>query len=130
MELKDWLNSINLTKENLMEDPSNKKDYPSYIINRCMSGHVDCILYANEMNMQSHLSKDMQYAFYLNSIRKKKRFSPWIRKDKVEDLELVKQYYGYSNEKASQALKILNNTQINFIKQRLEKGGKNVKSNS
>ena len=130
MELKDWLNSINLTKENLMEDPSNEKDYPPYIINRCMSGHVDCILYANEMNMQSHLSKDMQYAFYLNSIRKKKRFSPWIRKDKVEDLELVKQYYGYSNEKASQALKILNNTQLNFIKQRLEKGGKNVKSNS
>ena len=129
MELKDWLNSINLTKENLMEDPSNQKDYPPYIINRCMSGHVDCILYANEMNMQPHLPKDMQYAFYLNSIRKKKRFSPWIRKDKVKDIEIVKQYYGYSNEKATQALKILNNTQLNFIKQRLEKGGQNGKSN-
>ncbi len=129
MELKDWLNSINQTKENLMEDPSNKKDYPPYIINRCMSGHVDCILYANEMNMQPHLPKDMQYAFYLNSIRKKKRFSPWIRKDKVKDIEIVKQYYGYSNEKATQALKILNNTQLNFIKQRLEKGGQNGKSN-
>jgi hypothetical protein len=129
MELKDWLNSINLTKENLMEDPSNKKDYPPYIINRCMSGHVDCILYANEMNMQPHLPKDMQYAFYLNSIRKKKRFSPWIRKDKVKDIEIVKQYYGYCNEKATQALKILNNTQLNFIKQRLEKGGQNGKSN-
>ena len=129
MELKDWLNSINYTKENLMEDPSNKKDYPPYIINRCMSGHVDCILYANEMNMQPHLPKDMQYAFYLNSIRKKKRFSPWIRKDKVKDIEIVKQYYGYSNEKATQALKILNNTQLNFIKQRLEKGGQNGKSN-
>jgi hypothetical protein len=129
MELKDWLNSINQTKENLMEDPSNKKDYPPYIINRCMSGHVDCILYANEMNMQPHLPKDMQYAFYLNSIRKKKRFSPWIRKDKVKDIEIVKQYYGYGNEKATQALKILNNTQLNFIKQRLEKGGQNGKSN-
>ena len=129
MELKDWLNSINQTKENLMEDPSNKKDYPPYIINRCMSGHVDSILYANEMNMQPHLPKDMQYAFYLNSIRKKKRFSPWIRKDKVKDIEIVKQYYGYSNEKATQALKILNNTQLNFIKQRLEKGGQNGKSN-
>ena len=129
MELKDWLNSINYTKENLMEDPSNKKDYPPYIINRCMSGHVDCILYANEMNMQPHLPKDMQYAFYLHSIRKKKRFSPWIRKDKVKDIEIVKQYYGYSNEKATQALKILNNTQLNFIKQRLEKGGQNGKSN-
>lgn len=129
MELKDWLNSINQTKKNLMEDPSNKKDYPPYIINRCMSGHVDCILYANEMNMQPHLPKDMQYVFYLNSIRKKKRFSPWIRKDKVKDIEIVKQYYGYSNEKATQALKILNNTQLNFIKQRLEKGGQNGKSN-
>jgi hypothetical protein len=129
MELKDWLNSINFTKENLMEDLSNKKDYPPYIINRCMSAHVDCILYANEMNMHSHLSKDMQYAFYLNGIRKKKRFSPWIRKDKVNDIDAVKQYYGYSNEKASQALKVLNNTQLNFIKQRLEKGGQNGRSN-
>jgi hypothetical protein len=129
MELKDWLNSINHTKENLMEDPSNVKDYPPYIINRCMSGHVDCILYANEMNMQPHLSKDMQYAFYLNSIRKKKRFSPWIRKDKVNDIDAVKQYYGYSNEKATQSLKVLNNTQLNFIKQRLEKGGQNGRSN-
>jgi len=129
MELKDWLNSINFSKENLMEDPSNAKEYPPYIINRCMSGHVDSILYANEMNMNTHLPKDMQYFFYLNSIRKKKRFSPWIRKDKVKDIEIVKQYYGYSNEKASQALKILNNTQLNFIKQRLEKGGQNGKSN-
>lgn len=129
MELKDWLNSINFSKENLMEDPSNVKEYPPYIINRCMSGHVDSILYANEMNMNAHLPKDMQYFFYLNSIRKKKRFSPWLRKDKVKDIEIVKQYYGYSNEKASQALKILNNTQLNFIKQRLEKGGQNGKSN-
>jgi hypothetical protein len=129
MELKDWLNSINTTKENLIEDPSNIKEYSPYIINKCMSGHIDCILYANEMNMNSQLPKDMQYSFYLNSIRKKKRFSPWIRKDKIKDLEIIKQYYGYSNEKASQALKILNSTQINFIKERLEIGGKNGKSN-
>ena len=66
----------------------------------------------------------MQYSFYLNSLRKRKRFSPWIRKDKIKDLECVKQYYGYNNEKASQALKILNKEQIEFIKQRLEIGGK------
>ena len=65
----------------------------------------------------------MQYSFYLNTLRKKKRFSPWLRKDKVQDLECVKQYYGYSNEKASQALKILTKEQINFIKQRLDTGG-------
>ena len=120
MELKDWLNSINFTKEDLTEYT---KEYPPYIVNRCLSGHLDCIMFANEMNKYHHLSKDMQYSFYLNSLRKRKRFSPWLRKDKVQDLECVKQYYGYSNEKASQALKILTNEQINFIKQRLDVGG-------
>ena len=88
MELKDWLNSINFTKENLIEDPSAIKDYAPYIINRCLSGHLDCVLFANEMNKYSFLEKDMQYSFYLNSVRKRKRFSPWLRKDKVIDLEL------------------------------------------
>jgi len=119
-ELKDWLNSVNFTKEDLSEDI---KSYPPYIVNRCLSGHIDCIMYANEMNMHHQLDKDMQYSFYLNTLRKRKRFSPWLRKDKVKDLECVKQYYGYSNEKASQALKILNKTQLDFIKQRLETGG-------
>jgi len=123
-ELKDWLNSINFTKENLMEDPSVKKDYAPYIINRCLSGHIDCVLFANEMNLNHSLDKDMQYSFYLNTLRKRKRFSPWLRKDKVTDLECIKSYYGYSNEKASQALKILSKDQINFIKQRLDIGGK------
>jgi hypothetical protein len=123
-QLKDWLNSINFTKKNLIEeDPSVKKDYSPYIINRCLSGNLDCILFVNEMNKYSFLDKDMQYSFYLNTLRKKKRFSPWLRKDKVTDLEIIKQYYGYSNEKASQALKILTPEQIKFIKQRLETGG-------
>ena len=120
MELKDWLNSINFNKEDLSYDI---KTYPPYVINRCLSGFIDTIMYANEMNRYHNLDKDMQYSFYLNSVRKRKRFSPWIRKDKVNDLECVKQYYGYSNEKASQALKILDKQQLNFIKQRLETGG-------
>lgn len=125
MELKDWLNSINFTKENLIgEDPSVKKEYPPFIINRCLSGHLDCILFANEMNKYHFLDKDMQYSFYLNSLRKKRRFSPWLRKDKISDLDYVKRYYGYSNEKALQALKILSSEQIDFIKQRLDTGGK------
>jgi hypothetical protein len=124
MELKDWLNSINQTKQNLIdEDPSLEKEYAPYIINRCLSGQVDTVLFANEMNLNHHLDKDMQYSFYLNSIRKRKRFSPWIHKDKVKDLECVKQYYGYSNEKASQALKILTKEQLAFIKKRLDIGG-------
>ena len=124
-ELKEWLNSINFSKTNLLdEDPDAKKDYAPFIINRCLSGHLDCILFANEMNKYSFLDKDMQYTFYLNILRKKKRFSPWLRKDKIEDSESVKKYYGYSNEKAYQVLKILSNEQIDYIKQRLEIGGK------
>jgi hypothetical protein len=124
MELKDWLNSINQTKQNLIEEnPELKKEYPPFIINKCLSGQIDSILFANEMNINHHLDKDMQYSFYLNTLRKRKRFSPWLRKDKITDLECVKQYYGYSNEKASQALKILTKEQINFIKKRLETGG-------
>jgi hypothetical protein len=81
-------------------------------------------MYVNEMNMSHHLDRDMQYSFYLNSLRKKKRFSPWLRKDKVTDLECIKKYYGYNNEKAFQALKILSKAQIDYIKQKLEIGGK------
>jgi len=123
-ELKDWLNSINQTKNNIMETDSDSiREYTPYIINKCLSGSVDCILFTNEMNLYHSLDKDMQYSFYLNIVRKRKRFSPWLHKDKVKDLECVKKYYGYSNEKASQALKILSKDQINFIKQRLDTGG-------
>ena len=81
-------------------------------------------MFANEMNRNHQLDKDMQYSFYLNSLRKKKRFSPWLKQDKIKDLEYVKKYYGYSNEKAKQALKILTKEQINFIKSKFETGGK------
>ena len=123
-ELKDWLNSINQTKKNLMdEDPSIEKEYPPYIINRCFSGHLDAILFANEMNMYSFLPKKMQYDFFINTLRTKRRFSPWIRKDLVDNLDCVKRYYGYSNEKAKQALKILSKEQLDFIKSKFEIGG-------
>ena len=124
-ELKDWLNSVNFTKDDLIDDdPDTIKNYPPYIVNRCLSGHLDTVLYANEMNLHPNLDKDMQYQFYLNSLRKRKRFSPWIKKDKIQDLDIVKQYYGYSNEKASQALRILSKEQLDYIKQRLETGGR------
>ena len=125
MELKDSLNSVNFTKENLIEDdPSVIKDYPPYIVNRCLSGHLDTVMFANEMNKFPNLDKDLQYSFYLNTLRKKRRFSPWLRKDKVTDLEIVKQYYGYSTDKAIQALRILSPNQIDYIKDKLNKGGK------
>ena len=125
MELKDWLNSLNFTKENLLDDdPHLAKEYPPYIINRCFSGHMDAVMYAQEMNKYHFLDKDLQYNFYLNILRKRKRFSPWLRKEKVSDLDYVKSYYGYSNEKASQVMKILTPEQLEYIKQRLDTGGK------
>ena len=124
-ELKDWLNSINFNKEDLTEDDENTiKSYPPFIINKCLSGHLDSVLFANEMNRYHFLDKDMQYKFYLNILRKRKRFSPWIRKDKDSDLDIVKSYYDYSNEKARQVMKILSTEQINYMKQRLDIGGK------
>ena len=125
MELKQWLNSINLVKNDLMEeDPDNIRQFSPFIINKCMSGHIDTVMVANEMNLNHGLDKDMQYKFYLNSVRKRKRYSPWLRKDKVKDLDVVKSYYGYSNEKAQQALRILSPEQIDYIKSKLETGGK------
>ena len=124
LELKDWLNSINFNKEDLTsDDPECIKEYPSYIVNRCLSGHLDTVLYANEMNKHPNLDKDMQYQFFLNSLRKRKRFSPWLRKDKVDNLNIIKKYYGYSNEKALQALRLLTQQQLDYIKKRLDTGG-------
>ena len=122
-ELKDWLNSINMTKKDLFDDDPSAK-YPAYVVNRCMSGHLDTVLFANEMNMKPNLDLKMQYSFLLNSVRKRKRFSPWLRKDEIRDLDLVKRYYGYSNEKAKQALSILTKEQLSFIKSKFETGGK------
>ncbi len=124
-ELNDWLKSINQSKVNIMdEDPSSTKDYPPYIINRCLSGTIDTLMYANEMNKNHSLDKKLQYDFFINTVRTRKRYSPWIRQEKIKELEVVKSYYGYSNEKAKQALKILSKEQITFIKSKLETGGR------
>ena len=125
MELKDWLNTINSSKKNLIdEDPLLESKYPAFIVNKCMSGHLDAIMFANEMNRYNFLPKKLQYDFYLNTLRAKKRFAPWLRKDEIKDLDLVKRYYGYSNEKAKQALRILTKEQLNFIKSKFETGGR------
>ena len=123
--LKDYLNSINFSKDYLMdEDPGWEKNYPAYVINKCMSHHLDTIMFANEMNIHSHIDKRLQYDFLINIVRPRKRFSPWGKKQKVKDLDLVKKYYGYSNDKAYQALEILTPSQLNYIKDKLNKGGK------
>ena len=107
------------------ENYGTEKEYPPFIINKCMSGFMDTVLIANEMNIHSDLPKKMQYDFFINIVRPKKRFSPWLRKEKIDILELVKKYYHYNDEKARSALKILSEEQIEFIKQRMKTGGTN-----
>ena len=123
--LKDYLNSINHTKENLLEREGDwDKNYPPFIVNKCLSGFIDTVLYANEMNAHFNLDKDLQYSFYLNSLRKKRRFSPWERKEKIKDFEIVKSYFKYSDEKTKDALRILTKDQIDLIKLKMNTGGK------
>ena len=125
-ELKHYLKSINETKENLLDsdDPMWTKKYSPYIINKCLAPFNDTIMLVNEMNMRHHLDSKLQYDFLLNTIRSKKRYAPWVKGDKLKDLEYVKEYFGYSNEKAKAALKLLDNEQINTIKDSLNKGGR------
>jgi hypothetical protein len=125
-ELKEYLNSINYTKENLMDsdDPMWEKKYSPFIINKCLAPFNETIIAVNEMNQRHHLDKKLQYDFLLNSIRSKKRFAPWVKADKLKDLEYVKEYFGYNNEKAKAALQILDNDQIKTIKDSLNKGGR------
>ena len=124
--LKDYLNTINQTKENLMDgdDPVWEKNYPPFIINKCMSQHLDTIMFANEMNQYQGLDKKLQYDFFINIVRPRKRFSPWGKKEKISNLDIVKKFYGYSTEKAIQALRILSNDQIEIIRDKLNTGGK------
>ena len=105
------------------EDKDWVKKYPAFIINKILSGFSDTIMLVNEVNRNHFLDKDMQYSFLLNSIRSKKRFSPFLRASKLKDIECVKEYYGYSNDKAKSALAILTKEQLKLIKERLYKGG-------
>jgi hypothetical protein len=122
---KDYLPAINHTKKNLMnsDDPMWEKKYPAFMVNKVLSGFQDTIILTNEMNRNHFLDRDMQFQFLLNSIRQKKRFTPFLRASKIKDIECVKEYYGYSNEKAKSALDILTNEQLKLIKARLYKGG-------
>ena len=125
-ELKEYLNSINYQKNNLMEtdDVMWEKKYPAYIVNKCLSPFGDTIMLVNEMNRLHHLDNKLQYDFLLNSLRTRKRFAPWMKSSKSKDIEYVKEYYGYSNEKAKEALNILTKEQVEFIKEALSKGGR------
>ena len=127
-QLKDYLYSINQSKKNILHDDiASAKKYPAYVINRCLSSFTDTVLYANEMNKNSHIPNHMQYDFLLNSVKPRKRFSPWTRKDSIDYLDVVKEYYGYNDDKALQALRILTKDQLDKISYLLRKGGNNGK---
>ena len=129
-ELKSYLNAINYTKEPLLdtEDDQWEKKYPSYIINKCIAPFPDSLMLVNEINQLHHLDKKLQYDFLINSLRARKRSTPWMKAKKLENLEYVKEFYGYNNEKAKSALDILNDEQISAIKIKLNKGGRDGRS--
>ena len=119
----DYLNSINLTKKDIMVDDISEKEYNPFIINRGLSFFADTILYANEMNVIHHIDNRLQFDFFINIINKKKRFTKWIKPQEISNLELIKEYYGYSNQKAKSVLSLLSDEQIEEMKQRIFKGG-------
>jgi len=123
---KDNIPSILQTKKNVLQDELDVKDYTPFVVNRALSYHMDCIIYANEMNLYPEMDKDLQYQYLLNTIRSMKRkFQPWQKASADKDLECVKEYFGYSNQKAKEALRILNDEQIAEIKANTIKGGVN-----
>jgi|TARA_B100000767_G_C19308414_1_gene346534 hypothetical protein len=128
-ELKDYLNAINHEKTPLMdtEDEMWEKKYSPFIINKCLAPFPDTIHLVNEMNLHNHLDSKLQFDFFLNTVRTRKRYTPWMKASKTKNLEYVKEYYGYNNEKARSALKLLNDEQIKTIKSSLDKGGRNGK---
>ena len=119
----DFINAINFDKKALIVDDWSEKQYIPYIVNRGLSFGADTVIPANEMNSRPHLDRKLQFDFLINTIRPRKRYNKWVKADKVEAIEVVKTYYGYSIEKARQALSILTSEQLDHLKQKLEKGG-------
>ena len=120
----DYLNAINSTKKDIMVDDISEKDYNAFMVNRGLSYFADTVLYANEMNRAHHLDGRLQFDFLINITRKKKRFSKWFKSTDDENLNVIKEYYGYSNEKAKSVLSLLSINQIEDLKQRIYKGGR------
>ena len=120
----EYLKAINETKKDIMVDDIAEKEYNPFIINRGLSFFKDTILYANEMNIHHHLDHRVQFDFLINIVRKKKRFSKWLKPEEISDLDVVKEYYGYSNEKARSVLSLFTDEQLTELKKRISKGGK------
>lgn len=120
----DYLNSINHTKKNIMLDDIDEGQYVPYVVNRSLSYFPDTVALANVMNRYHHIDKKLQYAFYINTVRERKRFSKWIKPDLESDIGVIKEYYGYSNEKARQIFSLLSSDQIEELKKKVNRGGR------
>tara|TARA_Y100000590_G_C15566964_1_gene957035 strand:+ start:489 stop:863 length:375 start_codon:yes stop_codon:yes gene_type:complete len=118
----DFVKSITYTKEDIMYD-LNESEYDSFLVNRALSYHQDCLLYANEMNRRFELSARLQYHYLLNTIRKRKRFAKWQKPGKIDDLKVVMEYYQISRAKAEEYLNILSNREVEHIRKKMNKGG-------
>ena len=122
-ELKDILKSINLTKDSDLIDSFNESDYPAWVVNRAMSFYPDTILQVNEMNQRSAIPKILQYKYLLNSVRKKNRYSPWLKVKVDPDVVMIKEYYGYSTRKAKEMLPLISKESLHLMKESLDRGG-------
>jgi hypothetical protein len=121
---KEVIPAILQTKKNVLQDEQDVKKYDAFIVNKALSFHMDCIYYANEMNMFNGLDNDLQFQYYINNVRSMKRkYQPWQKAEVNKDLEPIKEYFGFSNEKAKQALRVLNDEHITLIKEKTNKGG-------
>jgi hypothetical protein len=126
MQLKDFLSSINYSKKPLLDaDDSAKKHYPAFIVNKCLSYFTDTLFHSNEMNCAPWLDKKVQFDYYLYGVRKKKRYSSWLKKDTEENIAIIREVYGYTESKAQEVLNILGPRDIEKLKKYLEKGGCN-----
>ena len=125
-ELKEYLKAINQTKEPLMDttDEMWEKKYPAFIVNRCVYPFSDTILLVNEMNIYNGLDNKLQFHFLLNSTRARKRFTPWLKTSKINNLETIKEYFGYSDQRAKEVLNVLTDEDISYMETKLDKGGK------
>ena len=120
----EYLKAINDTKKDIMIDDIAEKGYNSYMVNRGLSYFNDTVVIANEMNRYHHIDNRLQFDFFINIVRKRKRFSKWLKPETVSDVEVVKEYYGYSNDKSRQALSLLTSDQINELRKKVYKGGR------
>ena len=124
MSLWEFINQINYGKKNLIdESPEREREYKPFIINRGLSFNHDTVLYANEMNLKNHLDSKLQFDFFLNTIRPKKRYGKWLKRESNDVLELIRTYYKCSYAKAREYATLLDDSQLNIIKQRIDTGG-------